>query len=96
MNCETCAERKKQAEPVPFIAHESAMARLERTIKRLWILLIILVVLFVGSNVAWIVYESQWEVYETTEVTQENESGYNSYIGNDGDIYNGNSDDQTN
>lgn len=96
MNCETCTERKKQAEPVPFIAYESAMARLERTIKRLWILLIILVVLFVGSNVAWIVYESQWEVYETTEVTQENESGYNSYIGNDGDIYNGNSDDQTN
>ena len=92
MNCETCAERKKQAEPVPFIAHESAMARLERTIKRLWILLIILVVLFVGSNVAWIVYESQWEVYETTEVTQENESGYNSYIGNDGDIYNGKAD----
>ena len=96
MNCETCAEREKHAEPVPFIAYESAMARLERTIKRLWILLIILVVLFVGSNVAWIVYESQWEMYETTEVTQENENGYNSYIGNDGDIYNGNSDDQTN
>ena len=95
MNCETCTERKKQAEPVPFIAYESAMARLERTIKRLWILLIILVVLFVGSNVAWIIYESQWEVYEKTEVTQKNDSGYNSYIGNDGDIYNGNPDDQT-
>ena len=91
-DCDVCKERQRQAEPVPFIAHESAMARMERIIKRLWILIIILVVLLVGSNVAWIIYESQWEVYETTEVTQENENGYNSYIGNDGDIYNGKTD----
>lgn len=94
-DCESCKEKQRMIEPIPFIAHESAMARMERTIKRLWILLMILVVLLVGSNVAWIIYESQWEVYETTEVTQENERGVNSYIGNDGDIYNGYSDDQT-
>lgn len=92
MNCEACKEKEKQVEPVPFIVHESAMARMERTVKRLWILLILLAVFLVGTNVAWIVYESQWEVYETTEVTQENENGYNSYIGNDGDIYNGKAD----
>lgn len=92
MNCEACKEKDKQVEPVPFIVHESAMARMERTVKRLWILLILLAVFLVGTNVAWIVYESQWEVYETTEVTQENENGYNSYIGNDGDIYNGKAD----
>lgn len=88
MNCETCAEKRKQAEPVPYIVHESAMARMERTVKRLWVLLIILILLFVGTNAAWIWYESQWEVVETT-VTQTNEDGYNNYIGNDGDIYNG-------
>ena len=91
-DCETCKERQTQAEPIPFIAHESAMARMERTIKRLWILLMLMLLLLVGSNVAWIIYESQWEVYETTEVTQENENGYNSCIGNDGDIYNGKAD----
>ena len=91
-DCDACKERQRQAEPVPFIAHESAMARMERTIKRLWMLLVLMLLLLVGSNIAWIVYESQWEVYETTEVTQENENGYNSYIGNDGDIYNGNTD----
>lgn len=61
----------------------------ERTIKRLWVIIILLIVLFVGTNAAWIYYESQWEVVETTEITQENDGGYNNYIGNDGDIYNG-------
>lgn len=46
---------------VPYIVHESDMARLERTIKRLWILLIVTIVLLVGSNVAWTIYESQFE-----------------------------------
>ena len=85
MNCDTCTHRP---DPVPFAVHESAMARMERTIRRLWILLIILVVLLVGSNALWIWYESQFEDV-TTEVEMENESGFVSYIGRDGDIYNG-------
>lgn len=84
MNCESCTHRP---DPVPFAVHESAMARMERTIRRLWILLIVLVVLLVGSNALWIWHESQFEdVY--TEITQENDRGFNSYIGNDGDINN--------
>lgn len=83
MKCETCTKRP---DAVPYMVHESAMARMERTVRRLWILLIILAVFLVGSNALWIVYESQ---FETVEVTQENEDGYNSFIGNDGDIYNG-------
>lgn len=82
-----------EKENVPYLVFESAMARMERIVKRLWILLILLAVLLVGSNVAWIVYESQWEVVESTTVTQENENGYNSYIGGDGDINNGTADD---
>jgi hypothetical protein len=70
------------------MVHESAMARMERTVRRLWILLIILAVFLVGSNALWIVYESQFEE-ATTSVEMDNENGYNSYIGNDGDIYNG-------
>ena len=85
MDCEHCT---KAPEPVPYVVHESDMARLERTIKRLWILLLVLTVLFVGSNVWWIWRESQF-ADEYYEITQENEDGYNNFIGNDGDIYNG-------
>jgi len=70
---------------VPYIAHESMMARMERTIRRLWVLALVLVVLLVGSNVAWLWYESQWEVVETTEITQE----LNSDRGGDAIIYDG-------
>lgn len=82
MNCDTCTHRP---DPVPFAVHESAMARMERTIRRLWILLIVVIVLFVGSNAAWILYENS---FEDISITQENEDGYNNFIGNDGDITN--------
>lgn len=71
---------------VPYIVHEGDMARLERTIRRLWILNILLVLLLVGTNASWIWYENQF-IDEVT-ITQENDDGYNNYIGNDGDINN--------
>lgn len=88
-NCESCG--KRPPEPVPYVAHESDMARQERTIKRLWILLLVIVGLFVGSNGWWIWRESQ---FEDITITQENEDGYNNFIGNDGDIYNGEANNQ--
>ena len=56
---------------VPYVVHESAMARMERQSKRL--------------------------VEESTTISQENGNGDNNYIGNDGDINNGEADnkDQT-
>ena len=69
---------------IPYIAHESAMARMERMNKRLWILLILLLVLLVGSNAAWFWYESQF-VYEV--VTQEIDTGEGSaYVAGIGDV----------
>ena len=70
---------------VPYIVHESIMARMERTIRRLWILCIILILLLAGTNAAWIVYENS---FEDIVVTQDNADGYNNYVGNDGDITN--------
>ena len=64
----------------------------KHTFTRLWITIILLIVLLFGSNAAWIIRESQFVETETT-ITQENEDGYNNYIGNDGDIHNGNTDD---
>ena len=97
MDCETCKEKRKviaqTPKDVPYIAHESAVARLERVIKRLWVLVLVLIVLLAASNAAWIWWESQYETIETT-ITQENADGYNNYIGNDGDIVNGNADNQ--
>lgn len=55
---------------VSFLAFESATTRLERTIKRLWIIVIILILSLLATNGAWIYYESQWETVQTT-VTQE-------------------------
>jgi len=75
-------------ESVPFVVYESSMARAERTIKRLWILVLVIVFLLVASNVGWLIYESQFEtVTETTqEVWQEADSGgLNRFVG--GDFY---------
>ena len=97
MDCETCKEKRKviaqMPKDVPYIVHEGAVARLERVIKRLWVLVLALIILLCASNAAWIWWESQYETIETT-ITQENADGYNNYIGNDGDIVNGNADDQ--
>ena len=97
MDCETCKEKRKviaqTPKDVPYIAHESAVARLERVIKRMSVLVLSLIILLVASNGAWIWWESQYQTIETT-VTQENADGYNNYIGNDVDIVNGNADDQ--
>ena len=97
MDCETCKEKRKvfvqTPKDVPYIVHEGAVARLERVIKRMWVLVLSLIILLFASNAAWIWYESQYQTSETT-ITQENEDGYNNYIGNDGDIVNGNADDQ--
>ena len=76
MDCETCKEKRKvisqTPKDVPYIAHESAVARLERVIKRLWVLVLVLIVLLVASNAAWLYYESS---FEEIRIEQDNESG---------------------
>ena len=90
--CNNCGTEKTPA-TVPYVAHEFAMARAERQSKRLVAVIILLILLLVGSNIGWLVYNSQFEVVEeSTVVTQENADGYNNYIGNDGDIVNGETD----
>lgn len=49
---------------------ESITTKLERTIEKLWILCIILIILLVGSNGAWLYYENSFEDTVTT-VTQD-------------------------
>ena len=87
-DCGNCKVKSAQAADVPYIVHEASMARSERTVKRLWATIILLILLLVGSNAAWLFYESQFEDVITT-VTQENEDGYNNFIGRDGEAQNG-------
>lgn len=62
---------------VPYIVFESELARLERIIKREFVLIIVSVILLVGTNACWLWYESQFEEVTTTtqEVTQDVDSG---------------------
>lgn len=61
---------------VPYIVHEGDMARMERSNRRLWIIVLVLIVLLVGSNIAWLCYENSMEEVSTTnEVTQELDTG---------------------
>ena len=82
-NCESCNVKDSHApESVPYIVHESSMARMERQIKRLWITVLVLIVMLVSTNGAWIWYESQMEtIYQ--EVTQEADTGTNNFVGGD-------------
>ena len=88
-DCKSCKSKEQPSETVPYIVHEGMMARAERTAKRLWITILLLIVLLVGTNAGWIWYESQ---FEDIAISQENEDGYNNFVGNDGDIFNGETD----
>jgi len=57
--------------------HELDMARMERANKRLFILTLVLVILLVGSNIGWLIYESQFQVVESTSYEQEVEQDTN-------------------
>lgn len=70
---------------IPYFVHEGEMARAERTNRRLWALVVLLIVLLVGTNAGWFIYESQ---FQDVVITQDNLDGINNFIGNDGDIYN--------
>ena len=91
MGCDACKKtecKKPESGPVPYIVHESAMARNERTNKRLVVALIVAIVLMFVSNAFWL---RAWMRYDYTgeETVVEALDGVANYIGNSGDIING-------
>lgn len=59
-------------EKIPYIAHEAEVARLERTIRRLTIIIVIAVALIFASNAMWLYYWNQYDyVGEETTVSQD-------------------------
>ena len=75
---------------VSYLEFESSQARMERINRRSWILCIILIVALLGTNGAWLYYESQF--MDTVTVTQDTPNGNNNYVGHNGNITNGTTD----
>lgn len=85
------------ANDVSYIVWESAQARYERIIKRLWILCVIMFVAFVGSNAAWVYYQAQFDTVTTQIEAEQDAQDGNNYIvnGNYGETTGQNHDEET-
>ena len=93
--CNHCGTNNTPAS-VPYVVHESAMARAERHTKALIWVIVLLIVLLVGTNVGWMIYDNSFEDVNTTEeyqIEQDAESGNNNSIINGGEIVNGEAND---
>ena len=86
MSCETCKNKPTTPESVPYIVHESAMARMERTNKRLWITNLILIFLLVGAIIGFAYYENQFEDVVTTTYESDAMDGGNAVINGEGSV----------
>lgn len=88
MACETCKSAHDKMESIPFAAHESIMARMERANKRMALALIIAIVLMFASNAAWLYAWFQYDYSTEAVFVDSQDSGNANYIGEDGDIFN--------
>ena len=77
-----------EKEIMPISVHEYDMARMERTIKRLWVVILLLVICMVGSNLAWAIYENQFQDVMITQEGYADESSRNFFNGT-GEMNNG-------
>lgn len=70
--CDTCNVEKTS---IPYVVHEATATRLERINTRLWIVVLILIFALIASNLAWIIYEKQFEVIESDTIIDCEQSG---------------------
>lgn len=94
--CNACGSGSKGT--ISQAAYECAMARADRQNRRMWILALVLIAALVLSNLAWAIYESQFEnisqVTEEYSIDQQSDRGdINNAIINGGQIINGATDD---
>ena len=70
--CDTCNAEKTS---IPYVVHEATATRLERINTRLWIVVLILIFALIASNLAWIIYEKQFDVIESATIIDCEQSG---------------------
>jgi uncharacterized paraquat-inducible protein A len=80
MSCETCKKTEVKhsdgkGQSIPFVVHESAMARNERNMKRLVIALIAAIVLIFASNAIWLYAWMQYDYSSEETVTEYKQDG---------------------
>lgn len=75
-------DKEEKAVQIPYYVHEMEMTRLDRINKRLWIILIVIFLAFVGTNAGWIVYENQFEDISISQEGQTEGGGSNYFNGN--------------
>ena len=85
----TCKNCKDNEQIPEHSKEELAFAFLERMVKRLWIALIICIALIFVSNACWLYAWCQYDYSSEEVVTVDGKDGIANYIGNDGDIVNG-------
>lgn len=59
-SCDGCNEKMS----IPYVVHEATATRLERINTRLWVIILILIFALIASNLAWVIYEKQFDVVE--------------------------------
>ena len=82
--CNNCAE--KTPTNVPYVVHESAMARAERVIKRQWIAIVLLICMLFSAFGLFVWYESQFETI-SYDYTQDGQG--TNIIGDSNEVDNG-------
>ena len=71
---------------VPYIVFETELARLERIIKREFLIIVIVLIMLVGTNACWLYYESQFETFQTVTTQEADTNGGNAIINSGGDV----------
>lgn len=85
--CNGCTEMQTPVD-VPYIVHESTVARQERHIKRLWIALIVAIAMIFASNAIWLYAWMQYDYSSEETVYQQDGEGTN-IIGDSNEVNNG-------
>lgn len=62
---------------VPYIVYEGALARMERTIKRLFVLVIVSVLITFASNAIWLYWWNQYEYVDEDYHYEQDGEGLN-------------------
>lgn len=87
-HCETKVEMQRAEPPatVDYFVYEGTINRYEKTIKRLWIALIIVFSMFFATNIGWLIYESQ---FVEISYEQDGDGLNNVNLGEQGDLNHG-------
>ena len=83
--CNNCGTNSAPAS-VPYVVHESTVARMERIIKRQWIALIVAICMLFGAFGLFVWYES---LYETISYDYQHDGQGTNIIGDSNEVKNG-------